>query len=91
MLFKTVLLLSIFLAAGKCTIYPSKGKKTNIKSGPVDSSVHDRDLVSENPSAKDILNNYQAYYQDTLKRTSTGIVLGYVTPVRRFSLVSNYF
>lgn len=44
-------------------------------------SVFDRNLVSENPSAKDILNNHQAYSSDTSKRSAEGMVLGYVTPV----------
>lgn len=49
--------------------------------GPVAESVFDRNLVSENPSAKDILNNHQAYSSDTSKRSAEGMVLGYVTPV----------
>ncbi|GLV39421.1 uncharacterized protein CBL_13300 [Carabus blaptoides fortunei] len=48
--------------------------------GAVDNSVHDRNLIIENPSAKDILNNYQSYYTNTTKYNVDGIVLGYVTP-----------
>lgn len=71
-----------FILTVKCTLSPSKSKKSNIKLGPVDESVFDRNLVFENPAAKDILNNYQAYYSNSTKFKSDaeGIVLGYVTP-----------
>ena len=50
------------------------------KSGPTDSSVFDKSLVSENLEAKDILENYNSYLKDTQLRNFDGDVLGYVTP-----------
>lgn len=72
-----------FIVTVKCTLSPSKAKKSNVRLGPVNESVFDLNLVFENPAAKDILNNYQAYYSNTTKFNSDaeGIVLGYVTPV----------
>lgn len=69
------------IICGQCTLSPSKNKKSSVRLGAVDNSVHDRNLIIENPSAKDILNNYKSYYTNTTKYNVDGIVLGYVTPV----------
>lgn len=68
------------------TISPSsKGKKVKapkeIKTGAVDASVFDRNLVEEEPLANDILIENGAYYKDTSIRLFNSTVLGYVTPV----------
>lgn len=63
-------------------------KTEKIKSGPQNYTVFDRNLIIENPAAKDIILNNQAYYADTGKRNFHGLVLGYVTPVcYSFSLI----
>lgn len=70
------------------TISPSdKGKKSKavkelkVKSGPIDQSVFERNLIEDEPFAKDILVESGAYYRNTTARRFDGSVLGYVTPV----------
>lgn len=68
----------------------SKRKEVNIKAetikkGPQNYSVFDRNLIIENPTAKEIIVNNQAYYADTEKHNFNGLVLGYVTPVCRLN------
>lgn len=58
-----------------------KIKPEKVKSGPQNYSVFDRNLIVENPTAKEIVLNHQAYYADIEKRNFDGLVLGYVTPV----------
>lgn len=58
-----------------------KIKPEKVKSGPQNYSVFDRNLIVENPTAKEVVLNHQAYYADTKKRNFDGFVLGYVTPV----------
>lgn len=75
------IIFTIYISLNECTLSPSKNKKSSVRLGAIETSVQDRNLLIENPSAKDILNNYQAYYSNTSKYNSEGIVLGYVTPV----------
>lgn len=56
-------------------------KEEKTKIGPQNYTVFDRNLIVENPPAKDILLNHQAYFENTKKRKFKGLVLGYVTPV----------
>lgn len=71
------------------TISPSdKGKKSKAakelkeNSGPVEKSVFDRNLIEDEPFARDILTEHAAYFQNTSARHFDGSVLGYVTPVK---------
>lgn len=71
------------------TISPSdKGKKSKAakeleaSSGPVGKSVFDRNLIEDEPFARDILAEHAAYFQNTSARNFDGSVLGYVTPVQ---------
>uniref|UniRef100_A0A1Q3F9M5 Chitinase domain-containing protein 1 n=1 Tax=Culex tarsalis TaxID=7177 RepID=A0A1Q3F9M5_CULTA len=78
-------LASIQLTSG--TLSPSdvknKGKKVKelkTKQGPQATSVFERGLVQEEPSAKDILVENAAYHEETSLKNFKGKVLGYVTP-----------
>lgn len=69
------------------TLTPSdvkgKGKKVKelkVKQGSQPTSVFDRGLIQEEPSAKDILVESGAYYEETALKNFKGTVLGYVTP-----------
>lgn len=85
-----VLLFCVILSQVNCTLSPSnkakkkppKEKELKIKVGPQDKSVFDRNLIEEEPSAKDILIESGAYYKNTGNRLFNGTVLGYVTTVR---------
>jgi len=56
-----------------------QGKITSV-GGPSDVSVYQKNLVSINLKAKNIVKNYNSYFQDTVQRNFNGPVLGYVTP-----------
>lgn len=69
------------------TLSPSdiknKGKKVKelkTKQGPQATSVFERGLVQQEPSAKDILVENAAYHEETSLKNFNGKVLGYVTP-----------
>lgn len=70
-----------------CTLSPSdRDKKSKapvlkVKTGPQKSDVFQRNLIEEEPSAKDILIENGAYYEGTARRLFNGTTLGYVTPV----------
>ncbi|XP_008553138.1 chitinase domain-containing protein 1 isoform X1 [Microplitis demolitor] len=69
-----------------CTLSPRTDKpkkdkgKTEIKKGPVDDNVFDRDLVVQDPKIHDIIKQSGLYYKDTKKRHFNNDVLGYITP-----------
>lgn len=74
------------------TLVPSKkGKKAakelKTKQGPQPSSVLDRNLVEEEPAARDILVEHATYFRDTDRRLFDGTVLGYVTPVNIYYFI----
>lgn len=76
------------VATVECTISPSdKGKKAKaqkelkVNSGPVDQNVIERNLIEDEPAAKDILIESAAYYRNTSASLFDGPVLVYVTPV----------
>ncbi|XP_037033847.1 chitinase domain-containing protein 1 [Bradysia coprophila] len=85
----TVLLSCVLLCEVHCTLSPSnkskKGSKTGkdkdfkIKLGPQQFSVFDRNLIEDEPSARDILVESGSYYEETENRLFNGTVLGYVT------------
>lgn len=87
----TVLASCFILCEVHCTLSPSnkskKGNKTgkekelNIKVGAQRYSVFDRNLIEDEPSARDILVECGSYYKDTENRLFNGTVLGYVTSV----------
>lgn len=64
------------LKSKKSEILPEK-----LKIGPQSYSIFDEQLINDNPSYKEILINYQAYYKNVNTFNTPGIVLGYVTPV----------
>lgn len=81
-----VVLVALVHTSG-ATLTPSdvkgKGKKVKelkVKQGPQPTSVFDRGLIQEEPSAKDILVESGAYYEETALKNFKGTVLGYVTP-----------
>lgn len=87
--FLALLLALVQISGG--TLTPSdvkgKGKKVKelkVKQGPQPSSVFDRGLIQEEPSAKDILVESGAYYEETALKNFKGTVLGYVTPVSEY-------
>lgn len=59
----------------------SKNKESKFLRGPQDNDVFSLDLVSPQPSPKEILMHHEAYYKDTALRHFNGTTLGYVTPV----------
>ncbi|ALC38211.1 CG8460 [Drosophila busckii] len=68
-----------------CTLTPDNKAKTKQKDskylrGPQDLDVFGLDLISPEPTAKDILMHHNAYYKDTSLRNFNSTVLGYVTP-----------
>lgn len=81
----------VLLCEVHCTLSPSnkskKGSKTGkdkelkAKVGPQQYSVFDRNLIEDEPSARDILVESGSYYKDTENRLFNGTVLGYVTSV----------
>lgn len=85
---RSVLMLLFVSHLAHGTLSPSnKNKKAKsakdvkVKSGPQPDSVIDRNLVEEEPMARDIIVENAAYYKDTRNRLFNGTVLGYVTPV----------
>uniref|UniRef100_A0A2M4AG64 Chitinase domain-containing protein 1 n=1 Tax=Anopheles triannulatus TaxID=58253 RepID=A0A2M4AG64_9DIPT len=68
------------------TLSPSdkgKAKKTKelkVKTGPLSSNVYERGLVQGEPSARDIIVENGAYYEQTSQKLFEGKVLGFVTP-----------
>lgn len=80
--------LVIAVSLATSTISPSdKGKKSKAtkeivaNSGPVDKSVFDRNLIEDEPFARDILLEHSTYFKNTSVRNFDGPLLGYVTPV----------
>uniref|UniRef100_A0A182PPI9 Chitinase domain-containing protein 1 n=1 Tax=Anopheles epiroticus TaxID=199890 RepID=A0A182PPI9_9DIPT len=57
-----------------------KVKELKVKTGPQPTNVYDRGLVQGEPSAKDIIVENAAYFQDTSLKLFEGKVLGFVTP-----------
>uniref|UniRef100_A0A182KB93 Chitinase domain-containing protein 1 n=1 Tax=Anopheles christyi TaxID=43041 RepID=A0A182KB93_9DIPT len=57
-----------------------KVKELKVKSGPQPTNVYDRELVQGEPSAKDIIVENAAFFQDTSLKLFEGKVLGFVTP-----------
>ncbi len=86
-----VLASCVILCEVHCTLSPSnkskKGSKTGkekefkIKVGPQQYSVFDRNLIEDEPLARDILVESGSYYKETENRLFNGTVLGYVTSV----------
>lgn len=54
-------------------------KQFKLKQGPQEDNVFDRNLIDEEPAARDIIIENAAYYKDTSIRRFNGTVLGYVT------------
>ncbi|XP_053672316.1 chitinase domain-containing protein 1 [Anopheles nili] len=86
---KAVLLttFAILLSTGVfATLSPSdksknkKVKELKVKTDPQPTNVYDRGLVQGEPSAKDIIVENAAYFQDTSLKLFEGTVLGFVTP-----------
>lgn len=83
----TVLLLLTALQLSTGTLSPSdvknknkKAKELKVRQGPQPTSVLERGLVQEEPSAKDILVESGTFYEETALKNFKGTVLGYVTP-----------
>lgn len=81
------LLLLVFIT--NATIMPPKkgkrkanteSKKWRINVGPVEQSVFVRDLLSEQPTVKEIIEEGNTYWQNTSARRFNGQTLGFVTP-----------
>lgn len=85
---KILIILIIYLNFNESTLTPKspKSKKKEKKDeepavvGPQDENVFDKNLVTDPPLVKDILNHYSSYSRDRSKYR-TKKALGYVTPV----------
>ena len=88
--FNLIISLCVICHSVNATLSPSnknskKNKQTKelkATNGPVLESVFDRNLIDDEPVARDILMESNAYYKDTKRRMFNGTILGYVTPVR---------
>lgn len=84
---KSIVFTTIFLLASATIPPPKKGERTKtvkelkVNAGPVDKNVFDRNLVEDEPFAKDIIVESGTYYKDTSNRLFAGPTLGFVTPV----------
>ncbi|KAJ8946334.1 hypothetical protein NQ318_004224 [Aromia moschata] len=58
----------------------NKNKVEKVRLGPQNYTVFDKHYVTENPTVKEILTNYQAFFRETDEYSFPGLVLGYVTP-----------
>ncbi|XP_055711105.1 chitinase domain-containing protein 1 [Phlebotomus papatasi] len=79
-----IVIVLIVISSVSCTLTPNsksqKGSKTGelkVRKGPVNNP---RDLVREEPSAKEILKENGAYYYNTSIKNFKGTVLAFVTP-----------
>ncbi|XP_075152381.1 chitinase domain-containing protein 1 [Haematobia irritans] len=74
--------IALYVCLASATITPGGKKQTElkVKSGPLDSSVFDLNLIQQEPISKDILENGGAYYKHTNIKNFNGTVLGFVTP-----------
>lgn len=59
-----------------------------LQKGPVEHDVFDRELVIKDPKAEDILREAGLYHKDTDVKRFSGNVLGYITPVNIYFLLS---
>lgn len=83
-IFIVIALLFVAVAQSNATISPgnTKTKQTKqfkVKKGPQEDSIFDRNLIDEEPAARDIIIENAAYFKDTSLRRFNGTVLGYVT------------
>lgn len=93
MMYKTVIYFCIIcICLNECTLSPKSPKtkqskevkpikNVKIKTGPLNLTVFQRNLVVENPTPKEIVSNHGAFFQETDEYNFDGMVLGYVTPV----------
>lgn len=95
-------LILFVLSGGDCTLSPTKRTgaqkntknsnskektKLDVRKGPQADSVHDLGLVNIKPTAENILVNNGAWSErGANSKNTTGLVLGYVTPVSVFCL-----
>ncbi|CAG9839522.1 unnamed protein product [Diabrotica balteata] len=72
-----------------CTLSPkspknkdkqSKASVQKPKSGPQDTTIFNKNLIDEHPSAKDIIANHKTFFKEVDEYNMDGLVLGYVTP-----------
>ena len=81
-----VLILQV-LYLGDATLTPKSPKSKKHRSpgevrlGPQNYTVFDLGLVVDPPEARDVVENHAAFYRETDRYSTEGIVLGYVTPV----------
>ncbi|XP_019871850.2 chitinase domain-containing protein 1 [Aethina tumida] len=92
MMYKTVIYFCIIcICLNECTLSPKSPKtkqskevkpikNVKIKTGPLNLTVFQRNLVVENPTPKEIVSNHGAFFQETDEYNFDGMVLGYVTP-----------
>lgn len=86
-MYRTVFLVFIVLCSIEATLTPKSRKNQKLlksyRSGPQNRTVYDRNLVTENTSPKEILNNNKAYFREVDNYNFEGQVLGYITPVMK--------
>ncbi|KAK7068385.1 Chitinase domain-containing protein 1 [Halocaridina rubra] len=81
MFFRVFILLALIFSTFATLSSTSKKKKVESKvSGPVTQNVYEKELVTEKPKWKDIVDNHNAYYRHTSKRAGKFMTLAYVTP-----------
>ncbi|XP_055917606.1 chitinase domain-containing protein 1 [Eupeodes corollae] len=79
-----ILIATLFVDHSIATISPGGGrskanKQFKVKQGPQEDNVFDRNLVDEEPAARDIIIENAGYHKETSIRRFNGTVLGYVT------------
>lgn len=82
-----LIFVNVFLSESTLSPTRNKDKIRDVKRGPIDVSVFDRNLISDKPNSKEILRENQAYFENTDVKNFNGTILGYVTPV---SIFRNY-
>lgn len=78
----TILFVSATLLPPKKGERSKAAKELKVNKGPVEQNVFDRNLVEDEPFAKDIIIESGTYYKDTKVRLFSGPTLGFLTPVR---------
>lgn len=84
---KSIVFLCFIVVANATLAPPKKGERTKttkeikLNAGPVNQNVIDRNLIEDEPFAKDIITESGTYYKDTKNRLFPGPTLGFVTPV----------
>lgn len=80
----------LILIFSEATLSPKSPKGNKVKTdktkiGPQNYTVFSKNLVVEEPNAKDIINHHQGFFREVDEFSYPGLVLGYVTPVSQIN------